>query len=59
MHTIIVTVITTTVITVFTHQNMQGSLLYILPMPNNTVVKLFTIYNILHNIFIEKEKYYM
>ena len=36
-------------------ENMQGSLLYILPLPNNRVVKLFTVYNVLHNIFIEKE----
>ena len=40
---------------------MQGSLLYILPLPNNRVMKLSAIYSILqiyfHNIFVEKEKY--
>ena len=40
---------------------MQGSLLYTLPLPNNRVVKLSTIYSILSNsfcnIFVEKEKY--
>ena len=30
---------------------------YIPPLPINRVVKLFAIYNILHNIFMEKEKY--
>ena len=42
-------------------ENAQGSPLYILPLPNNRVMKLYIIYNILHisfhNIFIEKEKY--
>ena len=41
--------------------NAQGSLLYILPLSNNRVVKLSAIYSILHisfhNIFVEKEKY--
>ena len=42
-------------------ENVQGSPLYILPLPNNRVMKLHAIYSILltsfHNIFIEKEKY--
>ena len=38
-------------------KNAQGSLLYIPPLPINRVVKLFAIYNILHDIFVEKEKY--
>ena len=42
-------------------ENAQGSLLYILPLPNNRVLKLSAIYSILHislcNIFVEKEKY--
>ena len=44
-----------------THENVQGSLLYILLLPNNRVVKLYAIYRVLHisfcNIFIKKEKY--
>ena len=42
-------------------ENMQSSLLYILPLPNNREVKLSAIYSKLHisfqNIFAEKEKY--
>ena len=50
------------VITSFSHnKNVQGSLLYILPLPNNRVMKLYAIYSILcisfQNIFIKKEKY--
>ena len=39
----------------------EGSVLYILPLPNNRVMKLCAIYSILcisfHNVFVEKEKY--
>ena len=38
-------------------KNMQGSLLYIPTLPINRVVKLFAIYIILCNIFMEKGKY--
>ena len=38
-------------------KNVQGSLLYIPPLPINRVVKLFAIYNILCNIYMEKEKH--
>ena len=41
-------------------QSVQGSPLFILPLPNNRVMKLYAIYSILHisfhNIFIEKGK---
>ena len=44
-----------------TTENVQGSLLYILPLPNNRVIKLYAICSVLHisfhNIFVEKEKY--
>ena len=40
---------------------MQGSPLYILPLFNNRVMNLYTIYSVLHisfcYIFVEKEKY--
>ena len=40
-------------------ESAQGSPLYILPLPYNRVLKLYTIYNVLHisfcDIFIEKE----
>ena len=41
-------------------ESAQGSPLYILPLPNNRVMKLYAIYSILHisfcNIFVKKEK---
>ena len=42
-------------------ESMQGSPLYILPLPNNRVMKLYAIHSILHisfhNISVEKEKF--
>ena len=42
-------------------KSAQGNPLYILPLPNNRVMKLYAIYSILHisfcNIFVKKEKY--
>ena len=56
----ILIVIITAIITIIITENMQGSLLYILPSPNNRVMKLYAVYSILlisfHNIFVEKEK---
>ena len=58
---VIVIMIVIVIVTTIIDENVQGILLYILPLPDNRVMKLYAIYSILcisfHNIFVEKEKY--